>query len=108
MTFSNPQQHPPRARGSLFNNDRRTSDSAPEYTGPGSISREAIQALMDAYQGEGLMDEQTGELRVRLAAWKKVSSNGRPYLFVTIEPHMPPPEQAAAPAAAGSDGFLDF
>lgn len=100
-------QHPPRARGSLFSNTRKTSDNAPEYTGPGSISREAIQALLDAFDGDGLMDEMTGELKIRFAAWKKVSANGRPYLFTTIEPHMPAPEAASTPGA-GSDGFLDF
>jgi len=69
----------------VFENEKK-NDKQPDMTGPGSISKEALKALIDAFKEYG-----DGEkLQLRAAAWNRESKkNGNPYLFFSIEPNRP-------------------
>tara|TARA_R110000765_G_scaffold419396_1_gene523584 strand:+ start:362 stop:628 length:267 start_codon:yes stop_codon:yes gene_type:complete len=65
----------------LYKNDYKTKDNHPVKTGNGEIPKEALRAIVEKFKREG-----GDTVKIKAAAWEKVSKSGTPYLFVTIEP----------------------
>ena len=74
----------------MFQNEK-SNDRQPDYTGPGRINKEVLKDIVDAYKKYGDADS----LKLRCASWKREGKNG-PYLFVTIEPEKPRPQEDEA------------
>lgn len=74
------QQRPDKGRVWLYVNNYAKTDKHPIKTGPGEISREVLKKLVDKIKSTG---EDT--VKIQCAAWDRVSKNGNPYTFVTIE-----------------------
>lgn len=80
--------------GAIFINDRKTKDSQPDLTGslllegidPTSISTELAELLRKE------APQFLGEIKYRLASWKKESKNGKK--FISISASIPEEEQA--------------
>ncbi len=64
------------AGGALFRNDRKTSDSAPDYTGKVEIDMATFQHLQMQVQGGSTKPV------IRLAGWTKQGKNGA---FVSLK-----------------------
>mgnify|MGYP001261404296 CR=1 FL=1 len=64
----------------LYDNTYAKTDKHPIKTGPGEISKGVLKALVDRIK-------ETGEdvVKIQCAAWDRVSKNGNPYTFITIE-----------------------
>ena len=68
----------------MFDNDKK-NERQPDLSGPGRINKDVLKDMVDAYKELG-----DGEkLELRCAGWHRKSKNGKPYLFVTIEPDRP-------------------
>ena len=61
----------PAINGSLFKNDRKETDNQPDYTGPASVTPEALKALYEAAVGGKAVFDDKGAIKVRLAGWLK-------------------------------------
>jgi len=66
------QQYP--ASGILFQNDRKQTETQPDYTGNIEVDPEVVKDLWDQLQ--------SGNERPKasLSGWKKISKNGKPFL----------------------------
>ena len=66
----------------LYENNYAKTDKHPIKTGPGEISKDVLRKLVE-------LTRQSGEdvVKIQCAAWERISKNGNPYTFVTIEPH---------------------
>jgi|TARA_R110000751_G_scaffold39187_2_gene93337 hypothetical protein len=69
----------------LYDNSYKTSDKHPGKTGPGEIPRAFLKALVEKAKADG------GDVvKVQCASWERVSKQGNPYTFITIEPDEKP------------------
>ena len=72
-------------RGALFRNERKESDSQPDYRGPINV------------QG----------VEMELAAWLKTSKNGKKFMSLSIGPKWEPKEKQAPKEEVPFDDFSD-
>ena len=84
----------PRGQCWLFDNDRRKTDKHPTHQGNGVIPRDLLKQLVDQIK----VQEDSSEVKVRLAAWPRVSKNGNNYLSITIELDRPKEDRRPEPA----------
>lgn len=75
--------------GSLFINEKRSSDRAPTMTGYLEVSPALIEWMRE--------NVKEGAARVRLSAWRKVSSNGREFLSVSVQQDFEQEQKPSAP-----------
>ena len=73
--------------GSLFVNDRKQSDKAPDFSGTLTIGEE----LAD------LVRKSPGSVQFRLAGWKRTTSNGNSMLSIAISNKEPPQKNGGSP-----------
>lgn len=69
--------------GSLFFNQKKSSDKAPDFTGTLTIGEE----LAD------LLRKSPGSVQFRLAGWKKVTSTGNNWLSISVSTSEPPQQR---------------
>lgn len=70
---------------SLFKNDRKETDKQPDFTGPGSISKEDFMQIADLItSGKANLNER-GEIKLRVAGWKKESAGGKAYISLSVQ-----------------------
>jgi hypothetical protein len=90
---------------SLFKNERKETATQPDFTGPGSVTPDALKAIYDAaLSGQAVFDE-NGSIKIRVAGWKKESSSGKSYISMSIQLDQPKPA-ASAPAAKSDDSLF--
>jgi hypothetical protein len=96
----------PKLQAALFRNERKQSDNQPDFTGPGSVSPEDLKRLYEmAVSGEGAFDDK-GQIKIRVAGWKKQSSAGNAYISLAITPERPQQQITPTPAKPLGDDFL--
>jgi len=66
--------------GSLFFNQKKQSDKAPDFTGTVTIGEELAE----------LIRKSPGSVQFRLAGWKKVTSAGNNWLSISVSSTEPP------------------
>ena len=66
----------------LYENKYAKTDKHPIKTGPGEISKDVLRKLVEKARESG---EEV--VKIQCAAWERVSKQGNPYTFVTIELH---------------------
>ena len=80
--------------GAIFINDRKTKDSQPDLTG--SLLLEGIDPTSVSTELADLLRKEApqflGEIKYRLASWKKESKSGKK--FISISASIPEEEQA--------------
>lgn len=91
----------PAFSASLFKNDRKETEKQPDFTGPGSVSQADFMAIADAITGGKCQTNERGEIKLRIAGWKRESSNGKPYISIQLSVDDYQPKPAAKPAATG-------
>lgn len=71
-------------RASLFKNDRKQTDKQPDFTGPSSITKEDFLKLADAITAGKCQFDDRGEIKFRVAGWRRESSGGRQYISLVL------------------------
>jgi len=74
----------PAFNASLFANDRKKTDQQPDLTGPGSISKEDFLLVYDQVMNGKYNEGDRGEIKLRVAAWRKESLGGKKYLSLSL------------------------
>lgn len=74
----------PNFSASLFKNDRKETEKQPDFTGPGSISKEDFMAIADAITAGKCNFDDKGQIKLRVAGWKRESSGGRAYISLSL------------------------
>lgn len=69
---------------SLFKNDRKETERQPDFTGPGSVSKEDFMAIADAITGGKFNADEQGNIKIRVAGWKKQAKSGVNYISLSI------------------------
>jgi hypothetical protein len=89
----------PAFSSSLFKNERKESEKQPDFTGPGNISKEDFLAIYDQVMAGKHNSEDNGDIKLRVAGWKRESKGGRAYisLLLSIDDYLV--EGTAKPAA---------
>jgi uncharacterized protein (DUF736 family) len=62
--------------GALFVNNKKQSDKAPDFSGTLTVGDDVAKLIKDS----------AGPVQVRIAGWKKVSSNGNSWLSLSVSP----------------------
>jgi hypothetical protein len=88
-------------RASLFSNDRKQTDKQPDSTGPCSITKEDFDKLAKVIASGQCQLDDRGEIKFRVAGWRRQSNNGRHYisLALSLDDYVKP---------AGPAGFSGF
>lgn len=91
----------PSLNASLFKNDRKEKDSQPDFTGPGNVSKEDFMAIAGAVTAGKFNADDKGDIKIRVAGWKKTAKSGVSYisLAISMDDYVKPGE-APAPSAA--------
>jgi hypothetical protein len=74
----------PAFNASLFQNDRKESDKQPDFTGPGSITKEDFLKVYDQVMSGGYNEGRDGEIKLRVAGWRRESSAGKKYISLLL------------------------
>ena len=74
----------PAFSSSLFKNDRKESEKQPDFTGPGNISKEDFLAIYDQVMAGKHNSEDNGDIKLRVAGWKRESKAGRSYISLLL------------------------
>lgn len=98
--MSNPN---PKLQAALFRNTRKENDAQPDFTGPGSVSPDDLKTLYELAVGGGAQFDDRGNIKIRVAGWKKQSNGGTAYISLAITIDKP---QAPAPAQAAGEDFF--
>lgn len=99
---------------SLFRNERKERDNQPDFTGPGNVTPDTLKILYDAaVSGQAVFDDR-GNIKLRVAGWKKTSASGKNYisLSLSLERKPEPAPAAVKPAleaiAEPDEDFIPF
>lgn len=98
---------------SLFRNERKERENQPDFTGPGSVSPENLKALYEAAINDQAQFDDRGNIKVRVAGWKKESSGGKAYISLNLTLDKPKPDPKAMLTSMASqptteDDFIPF
>lgn len=93
----------PSFSASLFKNDRKETEKQPDFTGPGSISKEDFMAIADAITAGKCNFDDRGQIKLRIAGWKRESSGGKSYISLQLS--VDDYQAAAKPAPAKDELF---
>ena len=74
----------PAFSSSLFKNERKETEKQPDFTGPGNISKEDFLAIYDQVMSGKYNSEENGDIRLRVAGWKRESKGGRAYISLLL------------------------
>lgn len=88
----------PKLQAALFRNARKETDNQPDFTGPGSVSPDDLKALYEIAISEDAVFDDRGNIKIRVAGWKKQSGSGNPYISLSIT--VDRPQNAPTPATA--------
>lgn len=98
----------PSFNSSLFKNDKKATDSQPDFTGPGNISKEEFLKIYDqVMQGQYNADDR-GDIKLRVAGWKRTTKTGdRSYisLQLSVDDYNVQPKATPAVTTQGEDLF---
>lgn len=96
----------PAFSASLFKNDRKEADKQPDFTGPGSVSKEDFMAIADAITGGKAQVNERGEIKLRVAGWKRESNAGKPYISLQLQVDDYQPKAAPAPTSSTANDLF--
>ena len=90
----------PSLNASLFKNDRKEKEQQPDFTGPGNVSKEDFMEIADAVTSGKFNSDDKGDIKIRVAGWKKTAKSGVSYisLAISIDDYVKP-GTAPAPSA---------
>lgn len=74
---------------SIFKNERKEKDNQPDFTGPGTVTPDALKAIYEAALGDQAVFDEKGAIKVRVAGWRKESAKGTPYISLSIQLEQP-------------------
>lgn len=74
----------PQINASLFKNDRKETERQPDFTGPGNVSKEDFMAIADAITSGKFNADDQGNIKIRVAGWKKQAKSGVSYISLSI------------------------
>ena len=74
----------PAFSSSLFKNERKETEKQPDFTGPGNISKEDFLAIYDQVMAGKHNSDDNGDIKLRVAGWKRESKGGRAYISLLL------------------------
>ena len=74
----------PNLNASLFKNTRKENDRQPDFTGPGSVTKEDFMLIADAITAGKFNTGDDGSIKLRVAGWRKNSKSGVNYISLSI------------------------
>lgn len=89
----------PSLNASLFKNDRKEKEQQPDFTGPGSVSKEDFLKIADIVTGGKFNADDNGNIKLRVAGWKKTAKSGVSYISLAISVDDYNLQPAPAPSA---------
>lgn len=103
----------PNINASLFRNERKERENQPDFSGPGSVTPEALKALYEAAVGGQAQFDERGNIKMRVAGWKKESSGGKAYISLSLQLDRPKLDPKATLTALANqpvaeDDFIPF
>lgn len=98
----------PNLSAALFRNERKETSAQPDFTGPGSVTPDALKAWYEAAVSNDAVFDERGNIKIRVAGWKKESSGGKAYISLSISLDLPKPAPVAAPIASAPVSEEDF
>jgi len=98
----------PNLSAALFRNERKETSAQPDFTGPGSITPDALKAWYEAAVSNDAVFDERGNIKIRVAGWKKESSGGKAYISLSVSLDLPKPAPAAPTAASAPLSGEDF
>lgn len=98
----------PNLSAALFRNERKETSAQPDFTGPGSVTPDALKAWYEAAISNDAVFDERGNIKIRVAGWKKESSGGKAYISLSVSLDLPKPAPAVTPAASAPLSGEDF
>ena len=100
----------PAFSAALFKNERKESETQPDFTGPGSISRLDAVIIAKAITDGTAQLTDDGQIKVRVAGWRKKSQGGKDYisLSLSLDDYVPGNKPATAAPAASRTSEADL
>jgi hypothetical protein len=68
-------------QGALFENDRRTKDSHPNFRGELTLTKPLLKELVD-------MAKEGKEIKISLSVWNKVAKSGKAYMSIAAQAYV--------------------
>ena len=93
---------------SLFKNERKESEIQPDFSGPGSISHADAAIIAKALTDGTAQLTDDGQIKVRVAGWRKKSQGGKDYISLSLSLDDYVPGNKPAAPAASSTSEADF
>jgi hypothetical protein len=98
----------PNLSAALFRNERKETSAQPDFTGPGSVTPDALKSWYEAAVSNDAVFDERGNIKIRVAGWKKESSGGKAYISLSVSLDLPKPAPAAPAAASAPLSGEDF
>ncbi len=98
----------PAFSAALFKNERKESEAQPDFTGPGSISHGDAEIIAKAIIDGTAQLTDDGQIKVRVAGWRKKSQGGKDYISLSLSLDDYVPGNKPAAPAASSTSETDF